>query len=295
MPQKLLQRKAHVCFYFLFKLTFLNFLFLTTGNASNKAPKPMKFTVYAFLPWKNQKSDIHEQLSKYMENFGIMPIKVIYEKDFFTQGKPDLQKIKKVAETTKLEPNIPVSFDFEFGNRFKPETVIPDVEIILHNYHAYHSKAFVGIYGVIPQNTYAWKTTISAYDRLNDSYKTLVKLVDFLSPVLYNYDGTNFTSWLKTAEYNMNAAKQYASNKPILPFLSPVVRIGRTHKIKNGHIVEELDERAMKKRLGAVFNLGASGCIIWASSQDRKKDGQFPTFDPEQGWGKAVVEFIKTH
>ena len=51
----------------------------------------------------------------------------------------------------------------------------------------------------------------------------------------------------------------------------------------------------MAQRLGSLYQQGASGCIIWASSQDRKKNGEVPQFNPEHGWGKAVVSFIKLH
>lgn len=63
----------------------------------------------------------------------------------------------------------------------------------------------------------------------------------------------------------------------------------------NGNLVEELSEEEMAQRLESLYQLGASGCIIWASSQDRKKNGEFPQFNPDYGWGKAVVTFIKSH
>lgn len=279
---------------FFSRLILVCFLALTV-NANALELRPAKFTIYAFIPWTSQKFDNYAKLSNYLNSFGIRPIRVIYENDFFTQGEIDPQKLRKIAEETVANPNIPISFDLEFGDRFKPETVIPRIESLLRYYHAYQPKALVGIYGTIPQNTYSWKPTISTYDRLNDQYMSLVNLVDFLSPVLYNYDGNNFSAWLKSAKYNINAAKQYASKKPIIPFISPIIRVGETKLVKKGHLVEELDEIAMRERLQALYALGASGCIIWASSQDRTKDGQIPSFDPNNAWGKAVVEFIKTH
>ena len=93
----------------------------------------------------------------------------------------------------------------------------------------------------------------------------------------------------------MELAKKYTPLKPVIPYISPVVRLGSSNKAKNGNLVEALSEEEMRERLQALFILGASGCIIWASSQDRTEDGQIPQFDPDKGWGKAVVEFTKTH
>ena len=115
-----------------------------------------KFIVYAYIPWTaktNGHARTEKNLSDYMLTYGIQPVYVIYENNYFTNGKIDLNKIKKVALKTALQPNTPVSFDMEFGHRFKPETVIPRVRAILNHYRSYNLKAFVGIYATIPQNT----------------------------------------------------------------------------------------------------------------------------------------------
>lgn len=277
------------------RLIILSVLVLTVFNTYGQSHFRHKFTIYAFIPWKNEKYTTPSQFSNYLHSFGIRPIKVIYEHNFFTQGKVDSQKIKKIADESIKSPNIPISFDVEFGNRFQPETVIPRVKDIVHYYRSYQGQAPVGIYGTIPQNTYSWNSRISNYDKLNEKYKLLVSLVDYLSPVLYNYDGNNFSSWLKSAKYNIEAAKKFAPAKPIIPYVSPVITLRTTNIVKQGHIVEELDEASMTKRLQTLYELGASGCIIWASSQDRTKEGKVPAFDPQKAWGKAVVEFLKTH
>ena len=253
------------------------------------------FTVYVFVPWFNAQFDDAKQRKDYFNYLGIKPIKVIYEAGFYTQGKVDPHKIRQIALESRADPDTPISFDFEMGNRFRPETVIPDITKILHYYRDFDSKARVGIYGTIPQNTYAWHSLIAAYDALNWRYKPLADWVDFLSPVLYNYDGDDFESWFKSAQYNVAAARDIASEKPIIPYISPNIRLGETNLVKQGHVIKELSEKAMAKRLQALYNLGASGCIIWSSSQDRTQDGQKQTFTPHQGWGRAVVEFIRTH
>jgi hypothetical protein len=270
----------HIIFY------CLSFIITVDLQAQSTTLHP--FTVYAYIPWPNTTSDI-------LSTFGIKPIKVVYELRFLTQGNIDQLKIKQLAEETIIEPDIPISFDIELGNRFKPETVIPIIQTILVAYHSYKPKALVGIYATVPQNTYGLNVTNYSYDKLNAKYASLSEHVDFISPSLYNYNGHDIQSWFKSAQYNMREAKKYASNKPIIPYISPIYRLGSSNDVKNGTIVEELDEKAMQKRLQMLYDLGAAGCIIWVSSQDRKENGQILQFAHDSGWGKAVVEFIKTH
>jgi len=112
-----------------------------------------EFTVYAYIPWKRNTQEQSTLFSKY----GIQPVFVIYENKYFTNKKIDLNKIKIIALETVSSPHIPVSFDMEFGNRFKPETVIPDIKATINYFRYYNSKSMVGIYATIPQNTYGKK------------------------------------------------------------------------------------------------------------------------------------------
>ncbi len=246
------------------------------------------FTVYAYIPWKMKTNE-----SDYMLSYGIQPVTVIYENKYFTNGKIDLKKIKKIALETALQPNVPVSFDMEFGHRFKPKTVLPYVHAILKSYRGYNSKTLIGIYATIPQNTYGLKPMGFVYGRLNHQYDSLIDDVDFISPSLYNYSRYDVNAWLENTRFIIELAKKYSPSKPIIPYISPIFRLGPSNKAINGNLVVELSEEEMNLRLQALYNLGAAGCIIWASSQDRTQDGQIPQFHPDKGWGKAVVKFIK--
>lgn len=263
-----------------------NLLLLVLFLFHSQAWSARVFTVYAFLPWKGT-----PQLSDY----GIKPIKVIYEAQMFTDGKIDKEKLNKIALDSMVAADIPVSFDIELGNRFKPETVLPIVQELLQTYAELKPKSLIGVYGILPQNIYSWKSNTATFDALNKKYKSLINYVDFISPVLYNYDGKNLQAWAKSADYAMKAAKRYAAGKPIIPYISPIIKLRSLDEIKNGTLVEELDEESMAARLQILYDLGASGCIIWASSQNRTKEGQFPLFDPGKAWGRAVVTFIKSH
>ncbi len=253
-------------------------------------PAPHPFTVYAFIPWHHQQLG---ELPPVLKAYGLHPIKIIYEERYMQDGKLDPDKLKAIAKEAMLEPDVPVSFDVERGNRFHPETVIPHIHRLLSLYRSYHPKAMLGIYGTIPQNTYAWKSSTADYEKLNNKYQPLVADLDFVSPVLYNYDGNDFKAWSKSARYNMALAKKYASGKPIIPFISPTIRMGTHNLVKKGSIVLPLSETAMRKRLTLLYELGASGCILWTSSQERTYEGAIPQFDPKKSWGKAVIQFVR--
>ena len=247
-----------------------------------------KFTVYAYIPWDKKEEKIFTK-------YGIKSINVIYEKSYMTDAKIDKQKIRELALETLKDSSLPVSFDIEPGANLKAAAIVPAIQSILKQYRAYNTKNLIGLYATIPQNTYGRLSSDSAYNKLNSSSKNLIFLVDFISPSLYNYDKNDFTKWWLNAQYTMNAAKKYSMNKPIIPYISPIIRLSSLSTIKNGHVVRELSEEEMTKRLDTLYSMGASGCIIWASSQDRTQNGQVPQFNPQNGWGKAVVTFIKTH
>ncbi len=259
---------------------------------------PRTFTIYEFLPWQVKQADgsINRaiKLTDYAAQFGIKHVRVIYEKYYFANGQPDPEKINALARDTDNDPASIVSFDTEFGNRFRPETVIPKVLDILQIYRSANPKAKAGVYAVAPQNTYGWKSDIAKNEALNQQYAPVAQAVDFLSPVLYNYNQSDMNAWRRSAQYNMAAAQKYGTNKPIIPYITP--SYGSQSADRNGHNpVQQLTEQEMTARLQALYDLGAAGCIVWGGSSDRDADGKQPVFDASQGWGKALVEFAKVH
>jgi len=260
-----------------------------------------KFTIYQFIPYREHVAGSElakvPALKDYMESVGIHPIDVVYDNRYLTNGQPDEKKIVEVATTALHHPKIPVSFDTEFGDRFHPETVIPNVTQILSIYHRINTVTPVGVYATAPQNTYAWKPDISRFDALNAQYATIAQQVDYLSPVLYNYEGADTAAWQRAAVYNMAAAKKYGTGKPILSYIGIIIRLqssGKDDSSQHG-AVRMLTESEMLARLQTLYNLGADGCIVWASSSDRTLDGKMPYFDRNSGWGKALADFAAAH
>lgn len=259
------------------------------------------FTIYEFLPWGQHIENGHPTnspaLQVYLHSLGIQHAAVVY--DFATNGKADTNKIYKTIERAAADTNSIVSFDTEFGKRFQPDTVIPEVLEILRAYRSFHPANKVGVYATAPQNTYGWSTNIQRYDSLNAKYQPVADAVDFLSPCLYVYR-TDLESWKKAAAYNVDAANKYHTGKPVIPYIDAVVDIGTTNKMKNGvltkiTIARPMTEQEMAERLQTLYDLGASGCIIWGSSGKITPEGKQPVFDRNSGWGKAAADFAQRH
>ena len=284
------------------KTTKLALLFTAMAFASPIfAQAPKKFTIYEYIPYKNHVAagqlSSSPSLDQYLESLNIHRIKVNYLERFMTDGQPDEKKIEAIAKSAKDAHNIPVSFDTEFGDRFHPETVVPKVVEILNIYHRFNTVTPVGVYATAPQNTYAWKPDINRFDALSQQYQPVADQLDFLSPVLYNYEGPDTAAWQKAAVYNMAAARAYKTGKPIIPYISPIIRVqdsGKNDESQHGP-VRTLTESEMLIRLQTLYQLGADGCIVWASSSDRTADGNPPIFDPNSGWGKALADFANAH
>lgn len=118
---------------------------------------------------------------------------------------------------------------------------------ILSIYHRYNSVTPVGVYATAPQNTYAWKPNIARFEELNEKYQSIAEQVDFLSPVLYNYEGADTEAWKRAAAYNITAAKKYKTGKPILPYMTVTIRLDGSGKDdSSGH--------------GAVRTVTEAGC-----------------------------------
>lgn len=250
------------------------------------------FKVYGFIPWnsytiedKTYKLDNNLNLKR----FGIEPIRVIYSKYFLTNDQPDLEKIKKISQSTN-DDKTPISFDIEIGNRFKPQTNLPVILKTLSIYRQFGGKAPVGIYAVLPQNTYGGNRLNSLkvimYKNLNQQYKDIADLVDFISPSLYNYDGNDLEAWKKSALFSMQESKKYAKGKPIIPYVTGTFAID----LRNPYpLRSDLTESDMQQRLSYLKSLGASAVIVWQSSSEKTVTGDPYSLNFNKGWGKALI------
>lgn len=256
------------------------------------------FDIYGFIPWKTHITTNGSVVSnfsltkQYITQQGLKPIKVVYHKYFLTNDQPDPEKIRKIAEDSKLSPHIPISFDIEIGNRFAPKTVLPIVEETLRLYHHYGGAAPVGVYALLPQNTYGGKLDnrkTVLYTDLNKKYESIAKQVDFLSPVFYNYNQKNIDLWKKSVDFNMAESKKYAKkyNLKIIPYITSTYA-----ERKEKYYVEQMTGKEMQQRLSYLKNMGADGVIIWESSQgfERSSNGK-PAIDFSKGWAKVVKDF----
>jgi len=253
------------------------------------------FEVYSFLPYPPTPSS--DQQSKsfsstvLQSNPSLKKIKIIYENELLSTPQADnspasrINKVKIQNAALKYK-NLGVKFfslDIESWNRFDPKTPSLYLQTLKIFKEAY-PEATVGLYSIVPQNTYLWtENKLSSYDEINARYVDVAKTVDYFSPSLYNYSGDDFSSWVKSAKYNINAARNYDPYKKILPYITP--------EVQQSGAIRLLTYEEMKARLEVLSQLGVDGCILWGSSRSRISDGSRPTLDPQAGWLKAVIEF----
>ncbi|MCE6237779.1 hypothetical protein [Acinetobacter pittii] len=258
--------------------------------------------VYQYIIW-NQYIDQTGKLisgNKKFQNFLAMnklkPIRVIYHDKFLTHGRPDPQKIKMIADVSKKYPHIPISFDIEIGNKFKPQTILPIVNQTLDLYHQYEGAAPVGVFAVLPQTVFGSESmdqmTKKKYLKLNQKYEEIAKKVDFLSPVIYNNWFRDFGEWRKRTDHQLSESKKYASkyNLKVIPYFSSSYLDKDFFK---NHIIYSLTEQEMKQRLDYINSKNVDGIIIWDSSIGVLSNGEKPTFDINKGAAKAIIDFAK--
>lgn len=262
------------------------------------------FEVYQFIKWKNFTNgngiliSDPNQLQQYLSTQNIKPIDVVYHKRFLTNGIPDAQKIKIIADKASKYPNIPISFDIEVGDKFRPETVLPTVQKTLELYHQFGGKAPVGVYGILPQSLYSKETfnsdKITKYTNINKYYESIILQVDFLSPVIYNFNIKDFNDWENRTNFQITEAKKYAKEKnlKILPYFSITYMTKEIHKEK---IIEPLSEQEALRRLNYIKSKGVDGVIIWDTSIGKLKDSRTPIFNSQQGSSKALLDFSKAN
>lgn len=253
------------------------------------------FEIYAFVPYKVEgghygKASIKES-REFFERIGIKHIKVVYENELF-EKKPKSNHIalasskmtEAVAEDADSSGKIPVSLDVESWNRFDKTTPEKYLDL-LNNFNKKNQGAFVGLYSTVPQNIYKWdEKNIKRYEELNARYSVLVPHIDYLSPSFYNYNGHKYSEWLPSVKYNLQTALDMGKGKPVIPFITPEVRMYKRY-------YEWLSYDEMWKRLDFLKQSGASGVIIWTSSNAKDKNGDRPTLNMNEGWVRALVDF----
>lgn len=213
-------------------------------------------------------------LSKYLfQNPSLFKANVVYESRFLVGGVVDVERLSSLSRELAVESSDIVVVDAEFGDRFDPATNLPDKIRIADILKKSGVRSPVGVYGTFPQVIYRSRSDYSYYDKLNNNYAELLGHVDFLSPVLYNYNGKSFDSWLSVASYQIDYAKKRGRGKPIFPFVSPVYWDAPLDKKDGLRLISEVPKEDFLMRLRALKRLGADGCIIWIGSRYKLADG----------------------
>ncbi len=254
------------------------------------------FSIYGFIPYESivqhGKPVKVKSRNEWFEALGVKPIDVVYERRMITVLKDNIGEkkfslnrdmMKEVALGHGRNTKTIVSLDIESWDRFDEKTPTRLIEAI-QAFREVNKDTQLGLYATVPQNTYSWKSSKrKQYDLLNSKYASVAEAVDYFSPSLYNYSKDDYATWLAGAAYNLAASKKYSKDKKVIPYITP--------EIWEDGYTRWLSYDEMKKRLQALKDLGADGCIVWASSQSRSITGEKPVLDPGFGWLKAVVEF----
>ncbi|OTG88643.1 hypothetical protein [Acinetobacter sp. ANC 3813] len=262
------------------------------------------FDIYQYIKWKNYTDSNgnlisnSNQFQNYLKQQNIKPIDVVYHNRFLTNGIPDAQKIKIIAEKASKYPNIPISFDIEVGDRFQPKTVLPTIQKTLSLYHKFGGKAPVGVYGVLPQGLPRTEIVDNEkrqkFINLNQAYETVASQVNFLNPVIYNFNIRDFNDWKNRVDLQISEAKKYAKkyNLKIIPYFS----ITYITKEKRGEkIIEPLTEQEASKRLNYIKSKGVDGIIIWDTNIGTLADSSAPIFNSQHGSSKALLNFSRSN
>jgi hypothetical protein len=286
---------------------------LAASNIEIGGPPSHSFIVGEYLKFRSYKDSDGRVFStkEYIENawfeeLGLQPINLVYASKYIDVKGLDAEvnedKLRSIARDAN--PALPVSLDAEEWDklRFNPDALAPNGKSILKNlidvvrtFKQTNPATKVGLYGEVPQNTYGFSdATTSIYDKLNLKYLNLAAEVDFYSPSLYNYehyDGSEIADrrWSLAAEYAIHSCKLMDNinhtNKSILAYLSP----GWMSADKKQSY---LNYEQMMFRLETLKRLGASGCILWLSSEAKESNSnENLVLDPNTGWLKAAVEF----
>lgn len=262
------------------------------------------FDIYGRVPWSIKQGDAlitnQQEVKEILSKRGIQQIDVVYHNRIFTNGQVDSEKIKKIAEESNKNAHIPVSFDIELSNRFKPDTVLPIINTVIDLYRAYGGKAKIGLYANLPQQTYGGgklnNEMKQKYIELNKHYESLALKVDFLSPSFYFYDNEDIALWKKAVDFNMEQSKKIAKkyNLKIYPYVTNAFITSKVDPITKGWTVKLLTCKQMHETIRYVESRGADGVIIWNSSNVLDENGVKPIIQLHQSWFKGINSFDRS-
>jgi len=271
------------------------------GYAQQKHQAGKPFKVYAFIPYAGYIQGGKAvpakfgQLQDYLATLGIAKYNLIYESRITdypdgnkTHGVINRSKLDPLAKLASAEPGIIVALDLEGWNRF--DTLHTPAKLLdaINAFKETDPAAQVGLYATVPQDTYGYPKDTALYNRLNKAYRSVAAAVDYFSPSLYNYKTADNEEWKKGVVYNLGACRKYGyPDKKILPYITPEIKVNNERRL--------LDYSEMLYRLQTLYDLGADGCLIWGSSGMRDAAGNRIIVNENEGWLKAVKDFLKQH
>jgi len=282
-----------------FKVLMVVSLALISMAKAQQTKHPFKvygFVVYGgYVKDGNNVNASYKDIQLYLAHLGVMKYDLIYENKMLDYTNGD--KLNGIVNQYKMDSlsskalgnaDVLVSLDLEGWKRFDTVATPTRMLAAIAAFRKQNKKCKIGLYATVPQNTYGYDDKISRYDKWNRGYAKVAAAIDYFSPSLYNYKTTDSIQWKKAAIYNVEACRKYGfPDKKIIPYVTPEVTADSKTTL--------LTYDEMMFRLQTLYNLGADGCLIWTSSGSRDAAGKRIYINENEGWLKAVKDFVAMH
>jgi hypothetical protein len=238
-----------------------------------------------------------------LSQFGVKPIRIIYEHEFYDAGQnrdllPAKSRVQSVASSMKAS-GIPAVIDIErwpTSPSFHKISVaaaqesIQKYATVLGWFREAAPGLQFGLYGVVPIIDY-WRAieapssaSYSTWIADNQRAVSLTKLVDALFPSLYTFY-VDQEGWVTYAAAQLTEAKRLSGRKPVYVFLWPQYHdsnptLGGTY----------LPAEYWKLELDTVRRY-ADGVVIWVGWGSGDKPA---LWDDHAGWWTVTKAFLAT-
>jgi hypothetical protein len=256
------------------------------------SPVAKQFTVFDGTLYKHKPD---------MSQFGIKPVRVVYEGEFWEPGQnkdplPAKDKVQTLAAGL-MNPGVPAIIDIE--NWLQSPTIhkiplataqesVKKFDTLLRWFREAAPGLPVSLYGIVPMIDY-WRAieepSSAAYQEWvsdNNLVRPLVGLVDALVPSLYTFY-VDRQGWVKVAAAQIAEARRLSGGKPVYVFLWP-----QYHNSNRLLGLTYLPADYWKLELETARRY-ADGVIIWGGwgNDDRQAE-----WDEQAPWWKVTKDFL---
>lgn len=244
-----------------------------------------------------------------LSEYGIVPIKIIYESDLDDPPLPfskvrrySAKKIALAAQEAAREEDKLVILDMETWG-WNQNAMRKYAEAVKSFKRAY-PVAKVGMFGVTPNNIalpYAAYSKnrldlITKWEALQPIAAPVVSEVDVLAPEVYTI-GDNMHAWDEEAKLIVRYARQAAPGKPVYVFVWPQYLAPHAGCERGSIGATFIPAAAWRNEMETLYTV-ADGVILWsprwacAANSDKV---EYPRFSTQMPWFQETLDFMKAH